>query len=74
MGARHRPLGGRYLHRIQPGPRGETDATGRVSFPGLLLGTYTVEVVANGFQNGRRAFIGVQAGRTTDTNLQLSAG
>lgn len=52
-------------------PRGTTNAQGRVAFDAILPGTYAVDVVANGYQNGRKGDIFVAAGRTQEVVVQL---
>lgn len=54
----------------RPG-RLETDATGQVTFTSLLPGSYSIQVVANGFQNAQRTFLNVAGGNTTNTQVQL---
>jgi hypothetical protein len=69
-----RPIAGAIV-RIIEGPTrpgdGETDLTGRFEFEALLPGTYSIEVIADGFQRGQKGLIQVSAGSNAGVIVQL---
>jgi len=51
-----------------------SDEAGLFSFPSLLVGTYQVEITANGFATERESNILLTVGQTTQINVALKAG
>ncbi len=51
-----------------------SDEAGLFSFPSLLVGTYTLDVVANGFAEDRESNVLLTVGETTQINVKLKPG
>ncbi len=51
-----------------------TESNGLFSFPNLEIGTYTVEVVATGFQSYRQSNVALEVGSSIAVNVTMTVG